>query len=235
MPSKVFWTGEERLQVLTKAAEVFHRGGVSHFEALRTAQNLTLPTHRLRTMATHSAVTPEVKLLKEMLASNPIIKKVETPRPSLQTQPEPPVAQPAGLANATMEDLIAEIAKRIAGKLTMAIDHEIKELEHTFKLQKHNPTYATSGIFKKRVVIIGLLKDQEHAIKQEFEDKFSIKCINADDAKHADVVDAQAYLIMKNFVSHAASEKYQKLPQHVLIDGGMSTLRMWFNTKGAEL
>ena len=47
--------------------------------------------------------------------------------------------------------------------------------------------------------------------------------------------DADAYLLMKNFINHPLYHKYQVFPNHVLIDGGMSTLRMWFHTKGTEL
>jgi hypothetical protein len=139
------------------------------------------------------------------------------------------------LGSISMEDLIGEIAKRIADKLATAIQHEVKELEHNFKLQKHDPTYASKGLFKKRITIIGLLNDQEQVITREFSDKFALKFLGNEAARHADIATADAYLLMKNFISHAIYGKYQKLPQHVLIDGGMSTLRMWLNTKGAEL
>lgn len=235
MATRIHWTDEERQQVLEKAVEVYHRGGVGYVDALRTAQNLTLPTHRLRNMATHSAISPEVKLLKAMVVNAPIAKKVVTPRPSLQVQPEPPVAQPVGLDNATMEDLVAEIAKRFASRLAEAVTHEIKELEHSFKLQKHDPSYASSGIFKKRIVIVGLHQDQQRHIIQEYDGKFAIRFIDVDDARHADIPEAEAYLLIKNFISHVVFERYQKKPQHVIIDGGMTTLRAWLNTKGAEL
>lgn len=239
MATRIRWTDAERQQVLQKAVEVYHRGSCSYLEALRTAQNLELPTHRLRNMGSHSAVLPETKQLKELLAKTPVAKRVVDPIPMERVTPvasgAAPAPQPSNLSNATMEDLIAEMAKRIADKLTQAIDHEIKTLEHTFKLQKHNPTYGATGIFKKRVVIIGLLQDQQHSIQQEFGEQFQLKFIGTDEAKHVVVSEAHAYLMMKNFISHSVFEKYQKLPNHVLIDGGMSTLRMWLNTKGAEL
>lgn len=239
MPIRIHWTEQERQEVIDKAAEVFDRGNVSHLEALRVAQNLTLPTHRLRTFATHSAAKSEIKQLKEaynkrLLAGIKREAKVTT-TPEVSTPSEPPVAQPSGLDTASMEALIGEIAKRIAASLTTAIHHEVKELEHSFKLQKHDPTYASTGLFKKRITIIGLLNDQEQAIAREFSDKFALKFLGNEAARHADIASADAYLLMRNFISHAIYGKYQKFPNHVLIDGGMSTLRMWLNTKGAEL
>ena len=129
----------------------------------------------------------------------------------------------------------SEIAKRLASRLAEAVTREIKELEHSFKLQKHNPEYTSSGIFKKRIVIVGLHQDQERHIQQAYADKFALRFIDVDDAKHADIPDADAYLLIKNFINHTVFERYQKKPQHVLIDGGLTTLRAWLNTKGAEL
>lgn len=237
MIKRVRWTDEERQSVLEKAVEVLHRDPTcSSLDALRSAQNLMLPNHRLRAMATHSAVLPEIKQLKAMALNAPITKKVETPKVVEPVQPEPPDSpELPALSNASMDMLIAEIAKRIAGQLSQAIATEVKELEHYFKVEKHKPTYEAAGIFKKRVVVVGLLQDQEHAIEREFGDKFAFKFIGTDAARHADVPQANAYLLMKNFISHTVFHKYQNLPGYVLIDGGMSTLRMWLNTKGAEL
>jgi hypothetical protein len=102
-------------------------------------------------------------------------------------------------------------------------------------VEKHNPTYAATNSYKPRVVIIGLLGDQVHSITREFEEHYDIKCIDTDRAMGMEPPSANAYLLMKNFINHPLYHKYQVYPQHVLIDGGMSTLRMWLNTKGKEL
>ena len=244
MSARIHWNIEERQQVIGKAAEVYDRGNVSHLEALRIGQNLTLPTHRLRTLASHSAAKLEIKQLKEEYAKRlqeGIRRETSKQEAKVSNTPivlgslEPQVAQPSTLDTATLDDLIGEIAKRIATSLTTAIHHEVKELEHSFKIPKHDPTYEKTGVFKKRVVIIGLLPDQEQAITREFSDKFVLKFLGNEMARHADIPTADAYLLMKSFISHAIFHKYQHLPGHVLIDGGMSTLRMWLNTKGSEL
>lgn len=243
MTTHTRWTLKERQTVLDKAVEVYAKGDTSHLEALRIAQNLTLPTHRLRTFATHSAAKSEIAQLKAAYATSLQEGPKNLPKVSntltVSVSPEPPVAQLAmqtvALDTASVEDLIGALAKKLAGSLATAIQHEVKELEHSFKLQKHNPTYEKTGVFKKHIVIIGLLQDQEQLIAREFADRFVLKFLGNEAARHADISTADAYLLMKNFISHAVFGKYQKLPQHVLIDGGMTTLRMWLNTKGAEL
>ena len=236
---RIFWTEEERDSVLTHAVDAYVKNSVTYLEALRLGQNLALPVHRRRPLASYPAAKPDIKLLKARYATYVTglqhSKDKVTPTVVEPKAPEPPVAQPATLQDAPIGDLIAEIARRIASNLTAAIQREVLELEHSFKLQRHDPTYTQTGIFKKRVCVVGLLPEQEHLIEREFSNTFSLKFLGNEAARHADIPTADAYLLMKSFISHAVYGKYQKLPQHVLIDGGMSTLRMWLNTKGQDL
>jgi hypothetical protein len=239
MATRIRWTDAEREDVIKHAVDVYIKNDTSHLEALHLGQNLALPTYRRRTLATHSAAKDEIRLLKD--AYNAYIstlqkrKDVVAPTAEVLRSPESSGAQPAAADAMSMDALIAEIAKRIAASLTTAIEREVKELEHSFKLQKHDPTYKSEHISKKRIVIIGLLNDQVHSIQSEFGDKYAIKCIDTDRASGMNPPDADAYLLMKNFINHPLYHKYRGFPNHVLIDGGMSTLRMWLNTKGAEL
>ena len=130
-------------------------------------------------------------------------------------------------------DLTA-LAKRIASELHTQI-RAVKELEHTFSVEKHNPEYESVKLFKPKIAIIGLLDDQVEHIKREFSNEFNIKFIDTDRAMGLKPTDADAYLLMKNFINHPLYRKYQGFANHVLIDGGMSSLRMWLYTKGKEL
>jgi hypothetical protein len=158
-------------------------------------------------------------------------KKVQPPTVVDPLYPAP--SEPPPLVS--LDAMVEAIAARIASTLVQAVKREVKELEHTFKLEKHNPAYEGVGVRKPHVTIIGLLPDQEHLMQREFSDKFVLRFVGNEAARHLDIGEAHAYLLMKNFISHAVYNKYKVLPQHVLIDGGMSTLRMWFNTKGVEL
>jgi len=232
MTTRIHWTEEERELVIARALELVHLYDLSFYDALRQAQ-VGLPTQRQRSFTTHSSAAAEIKLLRTRHTAYEasMAKKVVPPTVVDPVPPAPPEPQLA----ISIDAMIEAIAVRIASMLGQAIKREVKELEHAFKLEKHDPTYAGSSIHKPRVVVIGLIPDQEQLITREFQDRFALKFINAADAKHATVPDANAYLLMKNFISHAVYDKYQAYPQHVLIDGGMSALRMWFNTKGGEL
>lgn len=240
MTTRIHWTDNERNAVLSKALELHQKGSaISHFEALRTAQTYVLSKERQRAFATHSSATAELKHLRarakyythSMAPEVPPQQEVVTPtvvNPVPPAPPEPP--QPS-----TLDAMIEAIAAKIAATLVQAVKREVKELEHTFKLEKHNPTYEASGIHKPHVTVIGLLPEQEQHIQREFGDKFVLRFLGNEAARHAYIPMAAAYLLMKSFISHAVYDRYKTYPQHVLVDGGMTALRMWFNTKGAEL
>lgn len=244
MSTKIVWTQDERQEVIAKALEVMHTQGLNTFEALRLAQKLVLPTYRLRPFATHSAAVTECRMLKAQYstyvqstkASTPqSIEQVVTPAVQEKTPPAPLQTPPTTSMDEALQAWVQCLAQKIAASISTALQTELKELDHVFKVEKHNPAYESKSVFKKRIVVVGLLPDQAHHIEKEFESDFAFTFVTAEDAKHAAIVRADAYLIMKNFVSHVVTSRYQKCLQYVLIDGGMTTLRMWLQTKGATL
>lgn len=239
MSKRIFWTDEERDAVMQRAVSYMQSGTFSELEALRRAQAFALDSSRRRNFASHSAAKPEIKALKAMVLSVVKRKKdVDTPTVVTPQPPVPPDAQPSmpvGSIDALVANIAQIIAAQLAAAVKSAVQTAVQELEHTYKLPKHNPTYAIDHAQKKRIVVIGLLNDQVHSITREFGEVFNIKCIDTDRAMGMSPPDADAYLLMKNFINHPLYHKYQAFPNHVLIDGGMSTLRMWFNTKGKAL
>ena len=239
MSKRIFWTDDERRQVLHHALRYLQSGTFSELDSLRQAQEFVLSAARHRAFASYSAAKPEINALKAMaIAAIQRKREVESPIIATPQPPVPPDAQPSMPAD-SIDALVATIAQLIATQLATAIKSAVQttvqELEHTYRLPKHDPSYAIDHEQKKRVVIIGLLNDQVHAITREFGEVFNIKCIDTDRAMGMSPPDADAYLLMKNFINHPLYHKYQAFPNHVLIDGGMSTLRMWFNTKGKAL
>jgi hypothetical protein len=233
---KIRWTEHERDEVLTTAVRYYNQGGYAPIAALRQSQQLVLMPNRRRKLLSHSAAPDLIKALK-VRAMRDIPKQKDEVIPTQQETKAPAPIEvpqtntPAGL----LDELVNSIAQRFISGLKEQIKIAVHELEHEFKLEKHNPTYGSSGKTLPRVVIIGLLGDQVHAITREFADRYDIKCINTDRAMGMSPPDANAYLLMKNFINHPLYHKYQAFPNHVLIDGGMTTLRMWLQTKGQEL
>lgn len=236
MITKIRWNDRERDQVLHTAVQYYNKGGYTALAALRQAQMLVLPTERRRSMQSHSAVPDLIKELKVLAIKDvPRRKEVETTTPIEIMPPAPQEVAKTDAPVDLVDQLVNTITQRFILGLRESLQSAVKELEHEFKIEKHNPTYAAAGTKLPRVIIIGLLGDQVHAIVKEFSGQFDIKCIDTDRAMGMSPPDADAYLLMKNFINHPLYHKYQAFPNHVLIDGGMSTLRMWLLTKGKDL
>jgi len=225
MKTKIRWTRVEEELVLRRALEVMHEHGLGPYDALKQAQTV-IPDNRRRAFNSHSSCANLTVKLKSRFAN--YVPPV-TVQPTLMVEPS------SAPTEVSLDSLVEAIVERIAGMVKAQVRSAVKTLEHEFRLEKHDPTYDTTNVHKPRIIIIGLLNDQVHKITQEFGGLYNIKCIDTDRAMGMSPPDADAYLLMKNFINHPLYHKYQRFPNHVLIDGGMSTLRMWLNTKGKEL
>ena len=236
MLNKIRWTKVERNLVIETAVTFYNQGNYSPIAAIRQAQQIVLLSNRRRSLASHSAAPDLIKLLKQKAAQEvPKQKVVETTKPVEIMPPAPQEVAKTDAPVDLVEQLVNTITQRFILGLRESLQIAVRELEHEFKIEKHNPTYGASGKSLPKVVIIGLLGDQVHAITKEFSDRYEVKCIDTDRAMGMSPPQANAYLLMKNFINHPLYHKYQAFPNHVLIDGGMSTLRMWLNTKGQDL
>ena len=236
MLNKIRWTKVERNLVIETAVTFYNQGNYSPIAAIRQAQQIVLLSNRRRSLASHSAAPDLIKLLKQKAAQEvPKQKVVETTTPVEIMPPAPQEVAKTDAPVDLVEQLVNTITQRFILGLRESLQIAVKELEHEFKLPRHNPEYGAIGKSLPKVVIIGLLGDQVHAITKEFSDRYEIKCIDTDRAMGMSPPQANAYLLMKNFINHPLYHKYQAFPNQVLIDGGMSTLRMWLNTKGQDL
>ena len=236
MLNKIRWTPVERNLVIETAVTFYNQGNYSPIAAIRQAQQIVLLSNRRRSLASHSAAPDLIKLLKQKAAQEvPKQKVVETTTPVEIMPPAPQEVVKTDAPVDLVEQLVNTITQRFILGLRESLQVAVKELEHEFKLPRHNPEYGAIGKSLPKVVIIGLLGDQVHAITKEFSDRYEVKCIDTDRAMGMSPPQANAYLLMKNFINHPLYHKYQAFPNHVLIDGGMSTLRMWLNTKGKDL
>jgi len=235
MNAKIRWTDRERELVLSKATQLMHTGSYNIMEALRQAQQQVIMPDRRRPLVSRGYCVDLVKEVKHRAANVVPVKPASVLVQAPKVDEPMPVTMAEPTCSASLDSLINALAKQVAETFKQHVKVAIKELEHEFRVEKHNPSYAATGSYKPKVVIIGLLGDQVHSITREYQDRYDIKCIDTDRAMGMEPPAANAYLLMKNFINHPLYHKYQAYPQHVLIDGGMSTLRMWLNTKGQEL
>lgn len=230
MTAKIRWTREEKEKVLEKATEYFRSHALSPYEAIKQAQAMVLTDHsRHRAFNSHSScydLTDEVK--KRVYYVKTLDKE---PKP----EPKPEVVAETA-QESSIDELINTIARRIALIVKDNVKLVVKELEHEFSLTKHDPTYSGSDSRMPKIVVIGLLNSQVHIIRSDYGHMYDFRFIDASKSvNEKSAIHADAYLIMKNFVNHSIYGIYQQFLNHVLIDGGMSALRAWLNTKGTEL
>lgn len=224
---RVRWTDKESQQILYAAAKKFNEG-YNLGEALKIAQLDVLPEDRRRPLSSlyaSSKLTRAIRKLANSWANKPFTLAQEKPATP------PPVTQ----VDASLDALFNAMARKIAETIKIEVVKVVKELEHEFKVAKHNPEYEPVGKKRPKIVIIGLQPMQETMIHQEYASRYDMKFMHTDDAKHQSATDADAYLLMKNFISHSVFERYQIFKNHVLIDGGMTALRGWLSTEGSKL
>lgn len=212
----IHWTESERSKLLDHAAKLIQTNNFSILDAVRHAQTAVLSTDRHRNLQSISVLgTGFVHQLKQRASI------------TYQSQPwEPPITESVPTTS-RLDDLVMSIAEYIADSIKTEIRKAVVELEHEFRLKKHNPEVSSEiRLHKPKIVVIGLLPHQEHSISGEFM-SLSFYFMSTDYANRAPVVDADVYLLMKNFINHTIYERYKPYPQHVLIDGGLTTLRTW--------
>ena len=225
---KIRWTTRERESVLDRAVKILNSDSVSHTEALNRAQQQVLDISRRRNFVNAAYCTDLIRELKKRLLVVPPVSTFE--------MLEVPEAEPKHIEdndlNHAVDSFVQEIAKKLAAAIKKEMTNAVVELEHSFKLAKHN---IESGSVERKpltkVVIIGLREDQESMIENEY--RFvDFKFMTANEAKVIAPYGQEAYavLLMKNFISHAVYDKYRNFKNHVLIDGGMTTLRAWLTT-----
>ena len=219
---KIRWTSREREQVVVKAIELFNNGSKLSIAVTDAQSVLDIDRQRPAT-----SVRCDQQLLKDIKTRAHAVtiapQKIDAPEPTH-------VAQDI----TSLDSFVTLLAKQFAKTFKEEVRIAVKELEHEFKIAKHNPEYESTRTAKPRVIIIGLLDAQAYMIEKEFSN-FDISCIDTNRALNYFPPLADAYLLMKNFINHSVYDKYKPLPNHVLIDGGMTALRTWLSSKGNEL
>jgi hypothetical protein len=230
MTAHIRWTTRERDLFILKAAEHYNTD-TAMSRSIRTGLN-ALDADRRRSVSSLASDADTIKQIKKK--AQELITKPQAIVAPITPEIKAPEPIPAQLET-TLDGLVVQVARQIALTFKQEIVRAVKELEHEFKVPKHNPEYESDRPTKRRIIIIGLLNDQTYLIGREFGMLYDIRCIDVDRAMALTPPEADAYLLMKNFINHPLYHKYQQFPNHVLIDGGMTTLRTWLNSKGKEL
>jgi hypothetical protein len=225
MKHVIRWTTHEKDILVAEAVKLVQNNNYKLLDAFRQAQNAVLEPDRHRNLSTLQILGDLVKTAKHELNKPFVYDQVNAK----------PVQQEPVVKDASLDTLVHCIAEYIANTVKSEIKKVVIELEHEFSLKRHNPEMqSTRRIAKPWISVIGLLPHQEQSISKEFPE-YDFHFMPTEYAIHAKPIDADAHLLMKNFIKHSIYSKYRDNPRHVLIDGGLTTLRNWLSTEGKKL
>jgi hypothetical protein len=177
------------------------------------------------------AVLPRDRWRSDTSASfmrKPILKALAL-LPSITVPPKVESTPPPGAAALSTEDLLVELARRLA-KLLDAPAQEGKPLVTSFPKRKHNPFMDISPRRPTldRVLVIGPLKGQQKEIMAAHGEWIDLRFVASEEspALVGEVGRAADHVVLwTNFISHSHQEQAKKLSAKLhYVTGGMSAL-----------
>jgi hypothetical protein len=235
--TRIKWTTDEREQLSRRTAEIMLKNvGMNHLEALKRAQNDgTWPEHRRRKINTLLGISwfkPAV---------DQIVGELKTPKPDAHTEVrvvKEITTIPLQVQDVPMEALIGEVIRRTLNSNTKWVDMLSAQLVNVFRQQfpvvlrqmrreKRCRPIDPPKDQLKRVLVVGLLGEQENEITKRFDGIFRLsfhKDQNPNSlralAQHADKV-----ILMSRFISHTAQDLVKQSAVSVtLCHGAVSDL-----------
>lgn len=166
-------------------------------------------------------------------------------RQYLHSEPKPvPVKEnaPIEIHNDTMDAAINALGQAIVTRITTIVDTQIGSLVESL-VNKHVTTTVnrlTAGIAAlpttpittpklKRVLVLGLLPEQQHMIHKEFDSVFKLTCLGSNDNANlikSNSAHADSVFIVADFISHSTIKLVESTgctPR--IVKGGMTSLR----------
>jgi hypothetical protein len=233
---------------------------MSRLEAIRKAIEYTMPSDRQRSITTFDQVawiadewkTIEQQERAEKEAREAREQAAEAARIAEQSRiateaarAEAEAAKAVDPASLPFDTLIGAIGVKVAGMLLHSIGEHLEEsimqrvTEALGHVAVNVPPVLPEGVTrlhaaprnrKPRVLIVGLLNQQEQDMTKAMGELLSLDYVKSehhktleDKARNADLV-----VLMTKFISHHHSETVQRVNEHVVFrNGGVSELKRW--------
>lgn len=202
MSSRIWWDEEEQDKVATAIAKHLIRyPGTTLPIAYKAIENV-LPTSRRRVMASVAQFDKMLPRIRELMD--------QTVQPKTEVKVvERVVHVPQKLSDFSIEDLQREINNRlIKPMIDQAISQAIDKIASLLEKPKNESVDITPAVQTpklKRVMIVGLMGEQQNTIEKEFKDAFDLRFYNKDDPIHSLKSKASTcdeVILMTKFISH---------------------------------
>jgi hypothetical protein len=240
LKKRVFWTAEEKQSLIKHAINILDKNpGVTQLEALRRAQKAELPPERQRKI---QAVT-----LEKWYADAVGRTSREAHRAAIQTTKIEMVKEvvivPIGLADMPLEDIIGELLRRIlfstgvdhkirgmfVAPLIQAVRQELPSLARLILSERKQIKVSTTKSEIQKVLVIGLLPEQENEIIKEFDGVISLSFFKSGnmDSLRAMSASVDRVILMRRFTSHSIQDVAKAVAgkRFMVCDGATSGLK----------
>lgn len=219
--SRIFWSAAEQDAVQEELVRLFRENPAMRDEvAIATAQ-VVLPMERRRKVHTSYVYRAKLRLAaarKEAKTAPP------APTPAPPIEPAQPKPQP-DLLRAILDPIIDALVDRIVERLELKAADFGPGAQHAYALRlKHDPTPPPNDrAARTGVLVVGLLNQQAATIISHFP-HLEITCLTAEEALKREQLRRSHTVLMTKFISHSVQDKYRKVPNLHLCNGGVSEL-----------
>lgn len=213
--TKIFWSPDEQEAVYAAMVKLFVSNPIARKEvALQTAQTV-LPMERRRKI--HYSVVYRYKDL------------IDRARAEAKNRPKEPVQEPTipAAPPETPTDLLRTILDQLLDALADKVVERIQQRQEQ-PAPPHRPKHDPSPISGPRpgkigVLVIGLLNQQASTIINLFP-HLEITCLTPEQALSREQLRRSHTILMTKFINHSVQEKYRKVQNLRLCNGGVSEL-----------
>ena len=213
MSTKIFWSKDEQEAVFDEMVRLFRANPLLRKEqALETAQ-CVLEYERRRKI--HYSVVYRYKDLIDRARAE--AKKQPTAPPPPVVEPEPKPDPIGAILNQILDLLADKIIERIG----------VRPSEHGAAISirvKHDPQpISAPRVDRTKVLVIGLLNQQAQTIIHSFP-YLEFTCLTPEEALKREQLHRSYTILMTKFINHSVQEKYRRVPNLLLCNGGVSEL-----------
>ena len=212
--AKIFWTSDEQDAVYAAMVELFANDSILRKEvALQEAQKV-LPYERRRKIH-YSAVYRYKDLIDRARSEAKNRPKTPTQAPPALVAPTEP---PTDLLRAILDQFLDALADKVAERI------QLRQEESAAPRPKHDPSPICAPRESRiGVLIIGLLNQQSQTIIRSFP-HMEFTCLTPEQALSREQLRRSHTILMTKCSNHSIQDKYRKVPNLHLCNGGVSEL-----------
>lgn len=221
--TKIFWSPDEQAALYDEIVRQFILNPLLRKEQVLELAQTILPRERRRKL--HNSA---VYRYRDMIDKARAAARAAARQPEPTQEPSPPPAQPSlqpDLLRAILDPLLEALADKIVERIELRAEEFGGGVQQAYALRvKHNPQPDSAPREGRTgVLIIGLLNQQAQTIINSFPN-LEVKCLTTEEALKREPLRRSHTILMTKFINHSVQDKYRKVENLHLCNGGVSEL-----------